>query len=97
MSWRSSGRLRTFDVTRNVIHMNMHTPMTGAERARKWRAAMRAKGLKPRTFWLPDTSTPEFKEQARRDTEALNRWYETHADELKEVMSIQYWPPDEEE
>lgn len=75
--------------------MNMERPLTGAERAKRWRAAMRAKGLKPRTFWLPDTSTPEFKERARRDVEALNRWYETHSDELDEILSLQSWPPDD--
>jgi len=74
--------------------MNVERPLTGAERAKRWRAAMRAKGLRPKVFWVPDTSTPEFKEQARRDTEALNRWYDEHEDEFLEVTSLQYWPDD---
>lgn len=36
-------------------------------------AVLRARGLKPRTFWLPDTSSPEYLEQARRDCEYLWR------------------------
>ena len=36
-------------------------------------AELRAHGLKPRTFWLPDTSAPEYLEQARRDCEYLWR------------------------
>jgi hypothetical protein len=76
--------------------MNMERPLTGAERAKRWRAAMRAKGLKPRTFWLPDTSTPEYKEQARRDSEALTLWHERHPEVLEELQDLQYWPPEEE-
>jgi hypothetical protein len=76
--------------------MNMGRPLTGAERAKRWRAAMRAKGLKPRTFWLPDTSTPEYKEQARRDSEALNLWHERHPEVLEELQALQYWPPEDE-
>lgn len=77
--------------------MNMERPLTGAERAKRWRAAMRAKGLKPRTFWLPDTTTAEFKERARRDVESLNRWYDTNRGELDEILSLQYLPPDDAE
>jgi Protein of unknown function (DUF3018) len=76
--------------------MNMERPLTGAERAKRWRAAMRAKGLKPRTFWLPDTSTPEFKERARRSNEALHRWHAENPDYMAEIEALQYWPPEEE-
>jgi ABC-type branched-subunit amino acid transport system substrate-binding protein len=69
--------------------------MTGAERARRWRAAMRAKGLRPRTFWLPDASTPEFKEQARRDCEGLRRWYSENPTELQDILSLQADTPDD--
>lgn len=51
--------------------MGYEKPKSGAERVAKRRAALRAQGLRPRTFWLPDTRTPEFREQARRDCEAL--------------------------
>lgn len=51
--------------------MGFEKPLTGAERVAKRRAALRARGLRPRTFWLPDARTPEFKERARRDCEKL--------------------------
>lgn len=57
---------------------------------------MRARGLRPRTFWLPDTSTSEFKEQARQDCARLNQWYREHPEELEDVLSLQHWPSDEE-
>ena len=41
--------------------------MTGAERVAKRRAALRAQGLRPRTFWLPDPDNEVFKAQAERD------------------------------
>ena len=56
---------------------------------------MRAKGLKPRTFWLPDTSTPEFKERARRDSETLREWHERHPEVLEELQALQYWPSED--
>ena len=51
--------------------MGFEKPLTGAERVARRRAALRAQGLRPRTFWLPDTSTAEFRERARRDVERL--------------------------
>jgi hypothetical protein len=44
----------------------------GASRVRKHRAKMKAMGLKPVTLWLPDTSTPEYKAQVRRECELIN-------------------------
>lgn len=44
----------------------------GASRVRKHRAKMKAMGLKPVTLWLPDTSTPEYREQIRRECELIN-------------------------
>lgn len=75
--------------------MNIHSPMTGAERARKWRAAMRAKGLKPRTFWLPDMRLPEVQERVKRDVEALNRWYERNEVVVRELEALRDAPDDE--
>ncbi len=46
--------------------MGYEKPLTDAERA-----VLRAQGLRPRTFWLPDTSTREFKDSARRSCEWL--------------------------
>jgi hypothetical protein len=50
---------------------------------------MRAKGLRPRTFWLPDPTSSAFREQARRHSEALDRWYAAHPEELEEILSLQ--------
>ena len=51
--------------------MGFEKPLTGAERVARRRAALRAQGLRPRTFWLPDPNSEAFKEQARRDVEAV--------------------------
>ena len=58
---------------------------------------MYAKGLKPKTFWLPDTSSPEFREQARRDCEALTRWYEENPEILEELWALQDPRPDDQD
>lgn len=58
---------------------------------------MRAKGLRPRTFWLPDTTTPEFKEWARRQSEELDRWWAAHPEVLAELEDLQAWPEDEQD
>lgn len=52
--------------------MGMERPMTGAERVAKRRAALRAQGLRPRTFWLPDMTTPEFQAGIARAIAAIN-------------------------
>jgi DNA-binding LacI/PurR family transcriptional regulator len=75
--------------------MNVQRPLTGAERARRWRAAMRAKGLRPKVFWVPDTSSPEFIARAARDTEILNRWYREHPEEVVDVLAMHDWPEDD--
>lgn len=72
--------------------MNMERPLTGAERAKRWRAAMRAKGLKPRTFWLPDMRLPEVQERIKRDVEALNRWYDRHPHIIDELEALRDQP-----
>jgi hypothetical protein len=41
------------------------------EKARAYRARMRAKGLRPVQRWAPDTRSPEFVERARRECAAL--------------------------
>jgi hypothetical protein len=76
--------------------MNLERPLSGAERAKRWRAAMRAKGLRPRTFWLPDTSTAEFREWARQQSEMLDRWWAARPEVLAELEDLQAWPEDED-
>ena len=57
--------------------MGYEKPKSSAERVAKRRAALRAQGLRPKTFWVPDTRTPEFQERARRTVE----WLWAHQDE----------------
>lgn len=66
-----NARLRGFSVTGNISTMGYEKPKSSAERVAKRRAVLRARGLRPRTFWLPDTRTAEFKEQARQMVEWL--------------------------
>ena len=51
--------------------MGYEKPLTGAERVARRRAALRAQGLRPKTFWLPDTREPSFRDQARLDVARL--------------------------
>jgi len=41
------------------------------EKARAYRERMRAKGLRPVQLWLPDTRSPEFAAEARRQSLAV--------------------------
>jgi hypothetical protein len=41
------------------------------EKARAYRERMRAKGLRPVQLWVPDTRTPEFAAEARRQSLAI--------------------------
>lgn len=67
--------------------MNVERPLTGAERVARRRAALRAQGLRPRTFWLPDTTTAEFKEQARQTVEWLWKHQDGEAMVFVEAMT----------
>ncbi|WP_457350232.1 antitoxin MazE-like protein [Sphingomonas sp. UYP23] len=58
--------------------------MTSAERVAKRRAALRARGLRPKTFWLPDTTTAAFKEEARKTRE----WLWARVDDDREAMAF---------
>ena len=41
-------------------------PKSSSERVRAYRERMQKKGMRLVQFWVPDTSTPEFKAEARR-------------------------------
>jgi hypothetical protein len=51
--------------------MSAELPLTSTERSARRRAELRMRGLRPRTFWLPDTSSAAFMERARRDCDYL--------------------------
>lgn len=62
--------------------MGKHETLTGAQRVAKRRAALRAQGLRPRQFWLPDTRDPKVREGIRRSAEIINA-----CDEEEDVMT----------
>lgn len=70
--------------------MGKHEPLTGAERAARYRAKMRARGLRPRVFWLPDTSDPAWRAEAARQSR-LAAESEYEAEEQAFVDSITDW------
>ncbi len=41
------------------------------KRVAEYRARMRAQGLKPKTFWLPDVNSEEFRIAARKEALAI--------------------------
>lgn len=55
---------------------------------------MRAKGLRPRTFWLPNLSDAQVQEKIRQQCEALNEWYERHPEVLDELEEMRGDPDD---
>ncbi len=70
--------------------MGKHTPLTSAERTAKHRAKMRARGLRLKQFWLPDTSDPAWRAEAARQSR-LAAESEFEADEQAFVDSITDW------
>ena len=53
--------------------MGVHTNLTGAERAARFRAAKRAQGLRLKQIWVPDLRDPEVREGIRRSVAEINR------------------------
>ncbi|CAN7553766.1 antitoxin MazE family protein [Rhizobium sp. LjRoot258] len=41
------------------------------EKVREHRARLRAQGLRPIQIWVPDVRSPSFREQARRQSQAV--------------------------
>lgn len=70
--------------------MNKPTPVPGRERVARRRAALRAQGLRPKQFWVPDVHSLEFKEQARLASLAVAN--SPHEDEDQAwVDSVSCW------
>jgi hypothetical protein len=57
-------------------------PAGVAERVAKYRASMRAAGMRPIQIWVPDTTAPGFAEECRRQSKLIAN---DHAHE-KEIM-----------
>ncbi|HEX8444644.1 MAG TPA: antitoxin MazE-like protein [Allosphingosinicella sp.] len=51
--------------------MNKAERISSRERVARRRAALRARGLRPKQFWLPDVASPEFIAQASADARAI--------------------------
>jgi hypothetical protein len=60
------------------------------EKARAYRARMRAKGLKPVQFWLPDANSPEFIAEAHR-TSVLLAQSPTEEEDQAFIEAISIW------
>lgn len=60
------------------------------ERVAKWRAEMRAKGLRPKQLWLPDRSDPAWREEMRRQSLAIAN-SPGEADDQAFIDSITDW------
>jgi DNA-binding LacI/PurR family transcriptional regulator len=64
--------------------MGYEKPLTGAERVARRRAALRAQGLKPKTIWVPDVKSTDFRERAERSCQWL--W-----DRVPEEEAVMTW------
>lgn len=58
--------------------MGVHERLTGAQRAARRRAVLRAQGLRPVQLWVPDLRNPEVQARIRADAASLkaqaHRW-----------------------
>lgn len=51
--------------------MGKHENVSGAQRVAKRRAALRAQGLRPKQFWVPDLRDPKVRSAIKADADAL--------------------------
>ena len=82
--------------------MNVHRPMTGAERVAKRRAALRAQGLRPKQSWVPDVRNPKVIAGIRRsvaiiradkDENEVMAWIESlHAEVMADEPDYDWGP-----
>jgi len=74
--------------------MSKHIPLSSRERVARRRAALRAQGLRPKQFWVPDLRRPEVRAQIRREASAIAA-SDREAD-IRFAESAQFWPEDSE-
>lgn len=48
-------------------------PLSVKEKQQRYRARMRARGLRPVQIWVPDTTSPVFSEQCVQQARRVNR------------------------
>jgi hypothetical protein len=63
--------------------MEVAMPLSRSERVKRRRDKLRAAGLRPVQLWVPDTTKPEFREEARRQSRLI-RDSETEASRAEE-------------
>jgi hypothetical protein len=72
------------------------TAKSSKERVREHRARLRAQGLRPIQIWVPDTTSEEFRREARRQAKIIaNSPHE--ADDQAFIDSLQEWNDPESE
>jgi hypothetical protein len=64
---------------------------SSAEKVRAHRARLRKAGLRPVQIWIPDTRSPEFAREARRQSLAVARSPQEKEDQAF-VDAISEWP-----
>lgn len=69
---------------------------SSTDRVRAYRERMRKKGMRLVQLWLPDTSTPEFKAEARRQSLLIaNSPQEADDQAFIDSITIQWWEDEE--
>ncbi len=69
-------------------------PLTAAEKMRRYRAKMRAMGMKPVQIWVPDTSRPGFWDEYRRQARSAAA-ADRESSELAWLDAVDYsWIPE---
>jgi len=68
--------------------------ISGRERVARRRAALRERGLRPKQFWLPDVTNPEFIAQARADARAIAKSADSAEAQawLDSLVDSESWP-----
>jgi DNA-binding LacI/PurR family transcriptional regulator len=69
-------------------------PKSSRERVQRYRDRMRAQGLRPTTFWVPDTKSEEFRRHAHADSVAIAQ-SDQEADDQAFIDSVSVWTTDE--
>lgn len=69
---------------------------SSTERVRAYRERMRKKGMKLVQFWVPDTSTPEFKAEARRQSLIVSNSPHAKDDQaFIDSITLKWWEDEE--
>ena len=67
------------------------TKKSGRERVRAHRERLRRQGLRPIQIWVPDSRSPQFASEARRQSLAVSRSIR-HAEDQEFIDAISEWP-----